>query len=275
VHTKYPPVAPSPIKDKMTGLIPRELSLEEIYELINKFVAAGYRAYLSGYDMVQLHAAHGYLLSNFISPYTNRRVDDFGGNLINMTKILEMIYEQLKDKVGKDFPVIIKLQMQDFVPGGLKVDEGIKIAERLINKGFNAIEPSGGIGETQMGTKDAYPSKVIHTLEEENYFLPWAKQLKPIMKNCKLILVGGIKNPLSAEQILKEGNANFISMSRPLLYEPDLPNRWRNGDISPAKCTSCNSCYFTMLKEPTYCVVRRKLERKKQRESKDKTLEQL
>jgi 2,4-dienoyl-CoA reductase-like NADH-dependent reductase (Old Yellow Enzyme family) len=273
-HPNYPPVAPSAIKDNMTGLTPRKLRKEDIESLINKFVDAGYRAYLSGYDMVQLHAAHGYLLSNFISPYSNKRNDEFGGNLNNMTKILVMIYNRLREKTEKEFPIIVKLQTQDFIPEGLVIEDSVKIAEILIKTGFNAIEPSGGIGETQIGTKEAYPSKIIKSSEDENYFLSIAKRLKPIMNNSKLILVGGIKNPLSAEKILKNGDADFISMSRPLLYEPDLPNRWLNGDITSAKCISCNSCYFSMLNGPTHCIVREKLEKKKQRQLHRKVLEE-
>jgi 2,4-dienoyl-CoA reductase-like NADH-dependent reductase (Old Yellow Enzyme family) len=262
-HPKYPPVAPSVVKDKMTGLTPRKLSKEEIDDLVQKFVNTGYRSYLCGYDMVQLHAAHGYLLSNFISPYTNLRNDEFGGNFENMTRIIVMIHKQLKEKVGKNFPIIIKLQTQDFVRGGLLIEDGIKVAKIIIKSGFDAIEPSGGIGETQIGTPNAYPSKIIKSTDDENYFLAIAKELKPLMGESKLILVGGIKNPIFAESILKNGNADFISMSRPLLYEPDLPKRWQTGDLTPAKCISCNSCYFSMLTGPTHCVVRKKLERKK------------
>ena len=263
VHPKYPPIAPSAVKDKMTGLTPRKLSKKEIEILIQKFVDAGYRSYLCGYDMVQLHAAHGYLLSNFISPYTNRRDDEYGGNIENMTRILIKIYEQLREKVDNSFPIIIKLQTQDFVPGGLVLEDSINIAKIIIKSGFDAIEPSGGIGETQIGTSDAYPSKIIKNTDDENYFLATAKELKPFMKESKLILVGGIKNPKSAENILKNGYADFISMSRPLLYEPDLPKRWQSGDLTPAKCISCNSCYLSMLTGPTHCIVRKKMERKK------------
>ena len=266
-HPKYLPVAPSPVKDKMTGLTPRELTIEEIEQMIEKFVNAGYRAYISGYDMVQLHAAHGYLLSNFISPYTNRRIDSFGGSLENMARIIVMIHDQLKDKVDKNFPIIIKLQTQDFVPEGLMLQDGTKIAKIIIDTGFEAIEPSGGISETQIGSEEVYPSKIIKTPEDENYFLPVAEKLKPLMDKSKLILVGGIKNPISANNILKNGTTDFISMSRPLIYEPDLPNRWYSGDTEPAKCISCNSCYMSMLTGPTHCVVRKKRERKKERKN--------
>ena len=103
---------------------------------------------------------------------------------------------------------------------------------------------------------------MIKSSEGENYFLSTAKMIKPLINKTKLILVGGIKNPLSAEKILNDNQADFISMCRPLIYEPDLPNRWKNGDISPAKCTSCNSCLAVMRKGPVYCVTKKNLEKK-------------
>ncbi|MFX1449160.1 MAG: NADH:flavin oxidoreductase [Promethearchaeota archaeon] len=269
VHPKYPPVAPSPIPEKTTGLTPRELKKTEIEDLVRKFVTAGRRAYESEYDMVQLHAAHGYFLSNFISPYTNRRTDEYGGSNENMTRILTEIYDGIKDEVGKNFPIIIKLQTQDFIPGGLEMKQGLEIAKILVENGFEAIEPSGGIGETQIGTKNAYPSRQIKSRKEENYFLPVVKELKPSMKNNKMILMGGIKNPISAENFLKAKITDFISMCRPLIYEPNLPNRWMSGDLSPAKCKSCNSCYVTIFTGPLYCVIKRKLEKREQRKVKD------
>ena len=261
-HPRFSPVAPSPIPEKTTGLTPKELSIEEIYELIKKFKETAIRAYECGYDMVQLHAAHGYLLSNFVSPYTNKRRDEFGGSVENMAKILVEIFNQTRDELGKKFPITVKLQTHDSVPGGLTLDTSSKIAEILADTGYDAIEPSGGIYESQLAHKNPYPSKMIKSSEGENYFLSTAKMIKPLINKTKLILVGGIKNPLSAEKILNDNQADFISMCRPLIYEPDLPNRWKNGDISPAKCTSCNSCLVVMRKGPVYCVTKKNLEKK-------------
>ena len=267
-HPKYDSVAPSSILYKLTNRIPRELTIEEIKEIIKQYVSAGRRAYESGYDMVQLHSAHGYLLSTFVSPYTNKRDDEFGGNTQKRTKILVDIYNQLRDEVGKNFPIIIKLQTQDFVPGGLTLEEGKEIAEILVDTGYDAIEPSGGLIEKEEELKDMYPSKRVKSPEEENYFFPAVKKLKPIMKDRPIFLMGGIKNPISAEKILREKSADFISLSRPLIYEPDLPNRWKSGDLSPARCVSCNSCYMTMLTGAVHCVVKKKIERRKKREQK-------
>jgi 2,4-dienoyl-CoA reductase-like NADH-dependent reductase (Old Yellow Enzyme family) len=263
-HPKYHPIAPSAVFFPNTNLTPRALETDEIANYINMFVQASVRAYHCGYDLVQLHAAHGYLLSNFLSPYTNKRNDRYGGSIENMVRILVEIYNQIRDQLGKNFPITIKSQINDFVPNGLEYENGIKIIEKLVRTGFNAIEPSGGIGETPTLTKSAYPSNFIKKPEDENYFLPIAKKLKPIMKDSALILVGGIKNPLSAEEILKNNWADFVSFSRPLIREPDLPNRWRAGDLTPAQCISCNSCFETMG-TGLYCVLKRNLEEKEKK----------
>lgn len=262
-HPKFPSVAPSPIREKTTGSTPKELNIKEIYELIKKYKETSVRAYECEYDMVQLHAAHGYLLSNFLSPYTNRRTDEFGGSIENMAKILVEIFHQTRDELGKEFPITVKLQTDDLVPGGLTLGTSSKIAKILADTGFDAIEPSGGIYESQLTHRNPYPSKMIKSSEGENYFLPTAKLIKPLINNTKLILVGGIKNPLAAEKILDDQHADFISMCRPLIYEPDLPNRWKSGDISPAKCKSCSSCLVVMRKGPVYCVTKKNREKKK------------
>jgi len=261
-HPKYPPVDPSPIPDKTTGLTPKELSTEEIYFLIKEFKETAIRAYECGYDLIQVHAAHGYLLSNFVSPYTNKRNDEFGGSIENMARILVEIFTQIRDELGKKFPITVKLQTDDAVPGGLTVDTSTKIAEILVNTGYEAIEISGGLYESQLVSINSYPCKISKSPESENYFLPTAKIIKPLMKNTKLILVGGIKNPISAEKILNDKQADFISMCRPLIYEPDLPNRWKSGDTSPAKCISCNSCLVQMRIGPVYCITKKNLEKK-------------
>jgi 2,4-dienoyl-CoA reductase-like NADH-dependent reductase (Old Yellow Enzyme family) len=179
-----------------------------------------------------------------------------------MAKILVEIFNQIRDELGKKFPITVKLQTDDAVPGGLTLDTSTKIAEILVDTGYEAIEPSGGIYESQLVSINSYPCKISKSSESENYFLPTAKRLKPLMKNTKLILVGGVKDSLSAEKILNDKQADFISMCRPLIYEPDLPNRWKSGDTSPAKCISCNSCLDLMRKGPVYCLTKRNLEKK-------------
>lgn len=264
-HPKYQPVAPSPLADKIIKRTPRELTTAEVWETINYFVRAGIRAYESGYDMVQLHGAHGYLLSNFLSPYANKRNDEFGGNTKKRTKIVVEIHKQLKDELGKEFPIIIKLQVNDFISGGLSLEEGKKISKIIVETGFMAIEPSGGSAETLFGKGKRYPSLMIKKPEDENYFLPIVTELKPIIKKCSIFLMGGVRNPVTAEQFLRDKLIDFISMSRPLIYEPDLPNRWRNGDFSPPLCTNCNNCYLTISSGPVHCTVKKRRENKKKK----------
>ncbi|MHA2392635.1 MAG: oxidoreductase [Promethearchaeota archaeon] len=261
-HPKYPNYAPSAIPFKGTGITPQELTTEEVKCFVKKFVNASIRAYGCGYDMVQLHAAHGYFLNNFISPFANVRSDEYGGSTEGRAKILVDIHNGIRDELGKGFPIIIKLQSQDYIPNGITEEEGIKIAKLISNSGFDGIEPSGGGRESILFTKNTLPSQIIKKPEQENYFLPFAKKIKPFMKDCALILVGGIRNPVTAEKILQDGDADFISLCRPLIYEPELPNRWKSGDLSNAKCISCNSCHAVMQKGAVYCVTRRNLEEK-------------
>ncbi|MHA1276770.1 MAG: oxidoreductase [Candidatus Helarchaeota archaeon] len=135
-HPKYKPVAPSPIIYQVTKQIPRELKISEIEELVKKFALAGRRAYECGYDLIQLHAAHGYLLISFLSPYTNKRTDNYGGNIENRVRILIEIYTALRDEIGKNFPIIIKLQVEDGIEGGLTIEESTKIANLLVATGL-------------------------------------------------------------------------------------------------------------------------------------------
>ncbi|KKK73289.1 hypothetical protein LCGC14_2895310, partial [marine sediment metagenome] len=141
---KYPNFAPSPIPYKGTGITPQELTNEEVKQFIKKFIDATLKAYECGYDIVQLHAAHGYFLNNFISPYTNIRSDEFGGSIQGRTKILIDIHNGIRDELGTQLPIIIKIQSQDFIPGGITEKEGVEIAKIVADAGFDGIEPSGG-----------------------------------------------------------------------------------------------------------------------------------
>ena len=267
-HPNIQPVAPSSIQNTLTKKTPRELKIEEIREIIKNFGDACRRAYESGYDLVQLNAGHGWLLSNFLSPLTNKREDEYGGDIQGRAKILMDIYHQVIDEMGKKFPITLKLQTNDFLPEGLVIEESMEIAKLLIDVGYCAIEPSGGGFELAgMGVKP-YPSAVVSKPEDENYFLPSVEKFEEIKKECPIILMGGVRNPQVAEKFLQEKIANFISLSRPLIYEPDLPNRWKSGDFSPPLCTSCNQCFATIMSGPLHCPVKKKAEKRRRREEK-------
>ncbi|MFX1494827.1 MAG: NADH:flavin oxidoreductase, partial [Promethearchaeota archaeon] len=258
-------VGPSPLRDPLTKKFCRELKNEEIKEITTKFAEAGFRAYECGYDMIQLHAGHAYLLSDFISPFTNRRNDEYGGSTLNRLKIVIDIYNQIRDNLGKTFPITIKLITQDFLGKrkGLDLEEGVEIAKRLVEMGFDAIEPTSGRTSLRITNNKSFPSVIFSSPNDGNYYLPNAKALKPIMKDCPLILMGGIRNPIIADNLLKKKIADFISMSRPFIYEPDLANRWKSGDLSPSKCTNCNACLGIGERREVYCVIKKKLENKR------------
>ena len=262
------PVAPSAILYQVNKKMPKELANKEIKDIINSFISAGCRAYESGYDLIELNAGHGWLLCNFLSPLTNKRIDEFGGSIANRTRVLVDIYNGITDEVGKKFPVMIRLQTKDFIEGGLSLDEGVEIAKILVDTGYAAITPSGGSGDTLLSPGRNYPSLVIKSQEDENYFLPNVKKLNPIMDNCKSILMGGIRNPLKAEELLNEKITDFIAIGRPLICEPDLPNRWQSGDLTPPLCNSCNSCYMSVLSGPVKCIIKRKLIRQREKDLK-------
>jgi len=264
ISRKLETVGPSPIRDPITKKVCRELKNDEIKEIIKKFTEAGVRAYESGYDMIQLHAGHAYLLSDFVSPFTNRRNDEFGGNILNRLKIIIDIYNQIRDNLGKSFPITIKLITQDFlgVGKGLELEEGVEIAKHLVELGIDAIEPTSGRTSLRITSNRSFPSVNFSSPDDGNYYLPNAKALKPVIKDCPLILMGGIRDPILADKFLDEKVADFISMCRPFIYEPDLANRWKNGDLSPSLCTNCNACFGIGERREVYCVVKKNLEKK-------------
>lgn len=233
------PVAPSVVTDTRTSITPREMTEAEIEECIDSFADAAERAKEARFDGVQIHGAHGYLISSFNSPYTNRRDDKWGGSLENRMRFLMETYRSIRAKVGDDFPVFVKLNAEDFLDGGIEIDESVQIARTLAEEGIDAIEISGSMYESYPGKGTARTR--IRKPEQEAYFLPYAEEVKKAAGDVPVILVGGMRSVPIMEKIVKEGMADFISMSRPLIREPDLPARIRDGKES-ADCISCNGC---------------------------------
>lgn len=256
-------VAPSAILEPLSNKMPREMTIEEIEETINAFAEAARRAKEAGFDAVQLHAAHGYLLSEFLSPYTNKRTDEYGDSIEKRGKIVADIYKKIAENVGRDFPILIKMNVDDFVEGGINLNESKKIAEMLSKTGVAAIETSGCMWDIMLRSKEELgwepamtpESRInISSKDKEAYHLPYAKEIKKVI-NVPLILVGGIRSLDVIEKILAEGNADFIALSRPLIRQPDLPNRWLKGIGGlTADCISCNSCVGSVLEGSVQCI---------------------
>ncbi len=260
----HEPIGPSQMINPITKRTVRKLTIKEIEEIIKSFISAGIGLFECGYDMIQLHGGHGYLLSDFISPFTNQRTDNYGGSIDNRIRIIKEILKGLKDALGKTFPILIKLNTMDFLgkEKGLQFSEGKQVTKEIVNMGFDSVEPTSGRTSLKYSNNKTYPSAMIKSPDEENFFLPYVRELKLLMDNCKMILMGGIRNPLRAEEFLQEKFTDFVSLCRPLIYEPNLPNRWKNGDHSPALCNSCNACLGTGSRGYFYCPVKEKKEKK-------------
>jgi 2,4-dienoyl-CoA reductase-like NADH-dependent reductase (Old Yellow Enzyme family) len=233
--TRRTPVAPSPLPSVRGGSRPHELTEAEIEQLIAAFGRAAGRAKEAGFDGVQLHGAHGYLINQFCSPASNWRRDRWGGSTARRLRFLEQVAAAVRDEVGGDYPLLIKLGIQDFVRDGLTLDDGVEIVRHLAGWGIDGVEISCGMGGTSS-------RKDILRPEDEAYFLPQARLAREVT-DLPLILVGGMRSLDIMESVLEEGTADFISMSRPLIREPDLPTQWQEGRTEPAACISCNNCW--------------------------------
>jgi 2,4-dienoyl-CoA reductase-like NADH-dependent reductase (Old Yellow Enzyme family) len=245
------PTAPSAVYDRTYDWTPRALTTGEIGEIIEAFAEGARRAQESGFDGVQLHAAHGYLLSSFLSPRTNQREDQYGGSTENRTRIIKEIFQQARKKVGDRFPILIKMNTTDFLPAGIDLAEAVRVGEVLSDTGFAAIETSGGMTESLTQTKEELgwlplllpESRInIKTRDQEGYFLTAAKAIKE-KTNATVISVGGFRSFSKIEEALASKAADFVSLCRPLVRQPDLPNLWRSGEgPDKAECISCNGC---------------------------------
>jgi 2,4-dienoyl-CoA reductase-like NADH-dependent reductase (Old Yellow Enzyme family) len=214
-------VAPSPIALNRDRPRPRELAESEIRALIRAFADAAGRAQEAGFDAVQLHGAHGYLISSFNSPASNYRNDAWGGTPSRRVRFLEEVAAAVRDVVGDDYPLFVKLGAVDFVRDGLSEDDGVEIIGHLADMGLDAVEISGGIGPGSQRAGIRNPDQVT---------------------DLPILLVGGIRSREVMERILDEGSADLISLCRPLIREPDLPHRLRNGQRA-ATCISCSQCW--------------------------------
>ncbi len=259
------PVAPSAVFEPVANKMPREMTLKEIEETIEAFSEAAVRAKKAGFDAVQLHAAHGYLLNQFLSPYTNKRTDEYGGNTQKRVQVIADIFNRTIEKIGKNFPILIKMNVDDFLEGGINLEESKRIVERLSEVRFAAIEISGGVWETRIKNQELVTIRTgIRSREKEAYFLPYAKEIRRVT-DIPLILVGGIRSLNMAQEILAEGSADFVSLCRPLIRQPDLPRKWLNGiGELTADCISCNACLDNVAKVGVRCIQKERAERKVQ-----------
>ena len=273
-------VAPSPFKNKYNNIMARELREDELLRIIDNFAAAIERSQKSGFAAVQLHCAHGYLLSQFLSPVANKRSDSWGGSTENRFRIVAEIIEKAREKVG-NYPIMAKFSSYDGDKGGISLDEGLRLAELFEKAGFDALEVScGGLedGLNAMRTPKV-PTEAILELRSQmrnmpkiqkiafktmapvflkmhkpllNYNVPAAEAIKKAV-SIPIIAVGGIRNIDTMEDIVSTGKADYISMSRPFIIEPNLVNKLQEGKQKESKCINCGYCLFGCIDNKVRC----------------------
>lgn len=233
----------------------REMTGEDIEAVISDFGAAAYRAKDAGFDAIQIHSAHGYLLSQFISPVFNKRQDRWGGSIENRSRFHLEVIRSIRQAVGDDFPIMIKFGVQDDARGGLTLAEGIEALRFMTEAGIDAVEISAG------SAGHLKPAGGLHNLpkgktHEHVFFRERAAAVKRSV-SIPVILVGGIRSPEMSQEIVDSGDADLISMCRPFIREPGLIKRWRRGDKAPSGCQSCKKCLFALEKNlPLECQLK-------------------
>ncbi len=246
------PVGPS-VPGTETGLAGREMTRDDIQRVIQAFADAAVRARAAGFDALQIHGAHGYLINQFLSPFYNRRQDEYGGNIENRARFLLEILKAIRKAVSGDYPVLIKLNSADFLSGGSTEEDMLQTAAMLEEDGIDAIELSGGtpLSGKYSPVRKGKPAPGV----TEVYYEAAARRFKEEI-GVPLILVGGIRTFGTSTRLVAEGIADYIALSRPLIREPDLVNRWQSGDARPSLCISDSGCFGSGLrKQGVRCVV--------------------
>jgi 2,4-dienoyl-CoA reductase-like NADH-dependent reductase (Old Yellow Enzyme family) len=248
------PVGPSIVEEISRSQRASEMTVEDVRELAGAYGKAAARARAAGFDGVQVHAAHGYLLSQFLSPFFNRRRDPYGGSVPGRAKVLVDILGEIRNAAGTDYPVLVKMNSRDFIQGGLDLEASLETALLLQDAGVDAIELSGG---TLLSGELSPSRRGIETARDEAYFRDAAEAFKAKLR-VPLILVGGIRSFEVADELVRKGITDYVSMSRPFIREPGLVRRWREGDRRQAACVSDNRCFKpALLGVGVYCVTDR------------------
>jgi len=278
--TGLPTVSPSPIRDKLYNEdIPLQLSEYEIYDIINNFVVCIERSKKAGFDGVQLHMAHGYLLASFLSPHMNKRNDKWGGNTENRFRIVKEIMNLSRKRVG-NYPILVKINAYERSNDGIRIEEAIKISKHLEELGCDAIEVSCGIAEDgflisrgdfpfDILVKDNFRMKKIPKIlsplikpvlkrsmaSPKPYFLYNLDSAEEIRKHVKIpvIVVGGIRKLEDINNIIEKDRCDFVSMSRPFIIEPSIVKRFKEGKQTESKCINCNYCLIGIEERPLKC----------------------
>ncbi len=272
MFTGEPTKGVSPLADPLTGELPVELTTDDIKDLLGKFKDAARRAVEAGFDAVEIHMAHGFLLAQFLSPHFNRRTDDYGGGLAGRLKFPLEVITAVRKVVGKDYPLQCRLNLEEAVPGGRKLPETLLLLPVLQDAGIDCFHFTTSVYSDLIYAPKLpqWASNIANMGTPLACYTHLAKQAKAVLK-VPVIAANRIKDPLTAEMVLREGRCDLVSMGRALIADPELPNKAKAGaiaDINP--CIGCNEGCVQRLNfaSPITCTVNPSAGREKELEIK-------
>ncbi len=255
---KRKPLAPSPLPCPTIRGEVEPLTKDKIQELVHKFADAAQRAVQAGFELIEIHGAHGYLVNQFLSRFSNIREDEYGGGIEGRARFALEIIREIRRRIGKDFPLSFKISAQEFVPNGLTVAESIEILKLLAKEGIDVVQVSAG--------NDATPEWIAQPMFMKKACLAGSAAAIKKALDIPVMAVGRINDPIVAEQILAEGKADLICMGRGLLADPELPKKAKQGRLEDIRtCIACNTCMESIFRRGRVeCLVNPVLGREKE-----------
>jgi len=254
------PVAPSPLACPAIRGAVEPLSVEGIHEIVQKFADAAVRACEAGFELLEIHGAHGYLINQFLSNYSNIRDDHYGGDTARRTQFAVEIIRKIRERLGPDYPLSFKISAQEFVPGGLTVPESIEILKILVDAGIDVVQVSAG--------NDSTPEWICQPMFMQKACLAdSAQQIKHAL-DIPVMAVGRINDPWTAEDVIAKGKADLVCIGRGLMADPQMPNKAFEGRFDEiVTCIACNTCMQSIFKKGRLeCLVNPTLGREKEME---------
>jgi 2,4-dienoyl-CoA reductase-like NADH-dependent reductase (Old Yellow Enzyme family)/thioredoxin reductase len=257
---KRKPLAPSSLPCPTISGEVEPLSLEGIQEIIAKFGDSAVRAVQAGFELIEIHGAHGYLINQFISKFSNIREDAYGGDTTRRARFAVDVVKEVRRRVGEDFPISFKISAQEFVPGGLDVVESIEILKLLVTAGIDVVQVSAG--------NDATPEWICQPMFMEKACLSDSAAMIRKELRIPVMTVGRINDPVVADAIIREGKADLVCMGRGLLADPEMPKKAQEGKLDDIRiCIACNTCMESIFRRGRVeCLVNPTLGREKEME---------
>ena len=252
------PVAPSPLPCPSIRGDVEPLTIDGIQELVKKFGDAAERAFEAGFELIEMHGAHGYLINQFLSRFSNIRKDKYGGDLVGRTRFAREIVQEIRNRIGNDFPLSFKISAQEFVKDGLTVDESINILRILVNAGIDIVQVSAG--------NDATPEWICQPMFMDKACLADSAEIIKKALDIPVMTVGRINDPLIADEIIRKGKADLVCIGRGLLADPEMPNKAKEGRLDDIMiCIACNTCMESIFRKGRVeCLVNPALGREKE-----------